>query len=211
MQAHAIDMITLSREFGAGGSDLAQRVGSELGWRVLDQDIVALVADRLNLSATTVARIDEHPPGLLARLSSALLMSRPEAPITLDTSEFLSPDAVADAARATMLDAAGSAPLIIVGHGSQCLFRARLGTLHVRLTASVEDRVARICSREPCESATAAAQVRRMDADRAAYVRRYYQSDWRDPELYDVQLNTSRLSLNAAATAILAIVRESRS
>ena len=42
-----IDLITLSREYGAGASALAARLGALLGWRVLDEDIPHLVADRI--------------------------------------------------------------------------------------------------------------------------------------------------------------------
>lgn len=204
------DMITVSREFGSGGSDLAAELGTRLGWPVLDHELVHLVADRLQLARSRVAEMDEHPPGMLARLSSVLLMTRAEAHLPLDTREFLRPDAVADATRAVMLEAANSPPLIIVGHGSQCLFRDRPGSLHVRLVSEIDARVHRICSREPCEAATAVAQVRRMDTDRAAYVQRYYQSDWRDPMLYDIQLNTGRIGVAAATDAIVNLVHSGR-
>lgn len=206
MAEAAVDLITLSREFGSGGSELAQELGTRLGWRVLDRDLVQLVAARLNLDPRTVETMDEHPPGLFSRISSALLITSPESPISLHTSDILSPDAAADAARAAILEAVQSPPLIVVGHGAQALFRDRPGSLHIRLVAPPESRVKRICSREPCAPNAAAALLRHMDADRAAYVRRYYHTDWRDPMLYDLAINTGRTTIQESAAAILAIL-----
>lgn len=206
MAEAAVDLITLSREFGSGGSELARELGTRLGWRVLDRDLVQLVAARLKLDPRTVETMDEHPPGIFSRISSALLITSPESPVSLDTSEILSPDAVADASRAAIMEAVKSPPLIVVGHGAQSLFRDRPGSLHIRLVAPVESRVKRICSREPCEPNAAAARLRHMDADRAAYVRRYYHTDWRDPMLYDLAINTGRTSIQESAAAILAIL-----
>ncbi|MGI9090511.1 MAG: AAA family ATPase [Gemmatimonadaceae bacterium] len=209
MEEGKVDLITISREFGSGGSELAQALGARLGWRVLDRDLVQLVAERLKLDPRTVAAIDEHPPGIFSRLSSALLITHPEWATSLDTSDVLSPDAIADATRAAILEAGQSPPVVVVGHGSQCLFHDRPATLHVRLVAPLQARVERICTREPCEGVTAVAQVRRMDTDRSAYVRRYYHNDWRDPLLYDMEINTGRVTIETAAALVVALVRSS--
>jgi cytidylate kinase len=202
-----IDLVTVSREYGSGGSDLARLLGERLGWPVLDRDLVHRVADRLRLEPHHVESLDEQPPSLLARfVASALLMTPPELPLETEARQVLHPDVVAEAARATILAAAQSPPLIIVGHGAQCLFRDRPGTLHVRLVAPLAQRVRRVCGRMPCDSATAIAEARRMDQARASYVRRHYHADWRDPLLYDVQFNTARVSVEDAAAALAALV-----
>ena len=201
-----IDLITVSREFGAGGSDLARFAGDELQWPVLDRDLVHLVAERLRLEPHHVEAVDEQPPGLLTRLiASALLMAPPELPTEMQT-DRLHPDSVAAAARAAILAAAESPPLIVVGHASQCLFRHRPGTLHVRLVAPLALRLRRVCTRVPCDSARAVAETRRMDQARAAYVRRHHETDWRDPLLYDMQFNTGRVSIEEAARMVVQAV-----
>jgi CMP/dCMP kinase len=201
-----IDLITVSREFGAGGSELARFAGQELQWPVLDRDLVHRVAERLRLEPHHVEAVDEQPPGLLTRLiASALLMAPPELPTEMQT-DRLHPDAVAAAARAAILAAAASPPLIVVGHASQCLFRHRPGTLHIRLVAPLALRLQRVCTRVPCESARAVAETRRMDQARAAYVQRHHQTDWRDPLLYDMQFNTGRVSIEEAARMVVQAV-----
>ena len=202
-----IDLITVSREFGAGGSELARIAGNELQWPVLDRDLLRLVAERLRLEPHHVEAVDEQPPGLLTRLiASALLMVPPELPADVVQTDRLHPDSVAAAARAAILAAAESPPLIVVGHASQCLFQNRPATMHIRLVAPLALRLQRVCSRIPCDSAKAVAETRRMDQARAAYVRRHHQADWRDPLLYDMEINTGRVTIEEAARMVASVV-----
>jgi cytidylate kinase len=206
MRDEAIDVITIAREFGAGGSELAAVLGARLGWPVLDRQLPERVAARLRLDPEAVERLDEHAPNLLSRVASAMLVCPPEAPLFVDTTEVLSPDAVADATRHEILEAVASPPLVVVGHGAQCLLRERPGTLHLRLVAPMAARVARLCGRLSCDERTAAAQIRKVDEERNAYIKRYHQAEWRDPLLYDFQFNTGRVAVAEAAELIVGLV-----
>ena len=187
------DVITIAREYGAGGSELARALADRLGWAVLDQDLPRRVAERLRLEPQVVEAMDEHPPSLLARFTSAMLVCPPESPLFVDTSVMLSPDVVAEAVRAEVRAAAASPPAIVVGHGGMCILRDRPGTLHLRLVAPIADRVRRIAARDGLDPRTVPAILRRMDDDRNAYIRRYHQTDWRDPLHYDLVVNTARV------------------
>jgi len=172
----------------------------------VDRDLPGRVAARLQLDPASVERLDEHAPSLLARVASAMLVCPPEAPLFLDTSDVLSPDAVADATRQEVLEAAASPPLIVVGHGAQCLLRDRPGTLHVRLVAPIAERLKRIRGRLDCHERAALAELKSMDEGRNAYIRRYHEAEWRDPMLYDLQLNTGRITIPRAVEVIAGLV-----
>jgi len=207
MQRGAIDVVTISREFGAGGSELATALGERLGWPILDHALVERVANRLRLDPRTVEQMDEHPPTLFSRIASALLIAPVESPMLIDTTEIMSPDAVADAATSAIREAANDPPVIIVGHGAQLLLRDRPGTLHLRLVAPPESRIDRICRRGGCDQRTAVADIRRIDDARVAYVRRYQHHDLRDPMLYDLVINTGRIPVEDAADLVASEVR----
>jgi len=206
MQSAHIELITVSRQFGAGGSELARKLGERLNWPVLDDEVTCRCAQRLNLETSTVARLREHSPTLLARLSAALLVAPPEAP-GIDTTHLLRIDAIAEAALESITEAAKSLPLIVVGFGTQCIFANRADALHVRLVAPMPDRVERLRERYGWDAANAATRARRVDEDRRRYVQRYFHRDLNDPLLYDVQINTGRTTLDEAATLIEQLVR----
>lgn len=207
----SVDLVTVSREFGAGGSELAAALGQELGWPVLDHDIARRVASRLELEDATVERLDEHPPTWLARIASALLVAPPEAPIGIDLGKVLSPDAVARTVDRVIAEAAEHAPVVIVGHAGQLVFRSRPRTVHVRLVAPIESRTRRLRERLGWDAAHAAAELERTDRDRVAYGQRYHHHDTRDPALYDLVINTGRVRIPAAVALVAARVRSGAS
>jgi CMP/dCMP kinase len=206
MKSAHVELITVSREFGAGGSDVARLVGERLNWPVLDDDVACRCAKRLNIDTAAVERLREHSPTLLARLSAALLVSPPEAP-GIDTSNLMRIDAIAEAALDSITEAARSLPLIVVGFGTQCMFANRADALHVRLVAPLEARVARLRARYGWDASFAAAKARKMDEERRRYVQRYFHRDVLDPLLYDVQINTGRTSLEETAAIVERLVR----
>ena len=206
MHGQAIDLITITREFGAGGSELAAALGGQLGWRVLDQDIARLVAERLGVAVEQVSARDEHAPGILERIGSVVLRTSPELMPAPEVLRMPAPDDIAGAVRALLTEAAATPPLIVVGHGAQALFHGRPRTLHVRLVAPLADRVRRICHRTGCTGGDAVGLAHRMDAERIFYVRHYHERDWHDPLLYHLQVNTAALDIDEATRAVLGVV-----
>jgi hypothetical protein len=198
-------LITLSREYGAGGSELGVLLGQKLGWPVIDHELVRQLAARLSCEEGEVVAMDEHAPSFLERLAAAATVTAPESrvhsrPWTTD------PDCVAAAAREVLLEAARHPPVIIVGHGGNCLFRDRPDVLRVRVVAPFDLRVQRVAQRTGAPQPRAAADVRRRDADRHHYLQRYYKSDPNDACGYDLQINTGTLSLEAAAQLVTELI-----
>jgi cytidylate kinase len=206
VQTTSIHLITVSREFGAGGSDLAQELGARLKWPVLDHDIVHRVAERLRLNDGTVEPFDEHPPSLLARIATVLIVPLPGMYSFPTPNEVPTHDAIADATRRVIEDAAKSLPLIVVGHGAQCIFEDRADMLSVRLVAPLHLRLARVAARQKISHPIGAELVRRADEDRQAYIQRYFHRDWRSELLYDLQFNTGTIGISEAAAMVTRLV-----
>lgn len=204
--ARDIRLITVSREYGAGGSDLAALLGERLGWRVLDHELIHQLALRLECEDADIEALSEHPPSFLDRLAASAVVTAPEsafhtAPWSTDA------DRLAAVTREVLLEAAGQPPLIVVGHGANCLFRDRADVLRVRVTAPFDVRVRRVLERTGVPPAQAAAAVRHRDADRQHFLQRYYHTSVTDSCAYDLQINTGTVPLSAAAALVLALVR----
>ncbi len=200
-------LITISREFGAGGSDLANELRSRLGWRVLDRDLVHLVAERLRLDETTVEHLDEHPPSFIARIANVLIIPQPDHISYAPPSDLASADRIAEASRAVITKEVQSLPIIVVGHGAQCIFADRVDAMHIRVVAPMNERLDRVVQRLGVDATQAAALLRRADDDRRAYVQRYFHQDLRNELLYDMLINTGRVSIGEAATVVAETVR----
>jgi len=204
---HTVQLITVSREFGAGGSDLAAELGRRLDWPVLDREIVHRVAEQLRLDERTVQHFDEHPPSLLARIATVLIVSQPDIYSFPSDSDCPSHDAIAVATRRVIETMAASGPLIVVGHGAQCIFAGRPDALHVRLVAPLGARLSRVTRRMAIDAAFAATLIHRADRDRQAWIQRYFHHDWRSDQLYDLQINTGRVTIEEASDIVERVVR----
>jgi hypothetical protein len=201
-----VQLITLSREYGAGGSELGLLLGQKLAWPVIDHELVGRLAARLSCEEGEVVAMDEHAPSFLERLAAVATVTAPESRVH-SRPWATDPDCVAAAAREVLLEAAQHPPVIIVGHGGNCLFRGRPDVLRVRVVAPFELRVQRVARRTGALPQRTAADVRRRDADRQQYLQRYYKNDMNDPTGYDLQINTGTVSLEAAAQLVFDLVR----
>jgi cytidylate kinase len=208
MQTNSISLITVSREFGAGGSELAKELGSRLEWPVLDHGIVHRVAERLRLDDGTVEPFDEHPPSLLARIATVLIVPLPGMYEFPAQEQLPSHDTIAAATRRVIEDAAKSLPLIVVGHGAQCIFEDRTDALNIRLVGPLQARLKRVAARQSISPTVAWDLVRRADEDRQAYIQRYFHRDWRNELLYDLQINTGAIDLAEAAAMVTRLVQQ---
>lgn len=150
--------------------------------------------------------MDEHVPSFLERLAAAAVVTAPESRVH-SSPWATDPDCIAAAAREVLLEAVRALPLIVVGHGGNCLFRGRPDVLRLRVTAPFDVRVRRVAERTGVSAGQAAADVRRKDADRQQYLQRYYRSTLNDPCEYDVQINTSTVPLDAAVRLVMALLR----
>jgi cytidylate kinase-like protein len=202
----AVQLLTISREYGAGGSELGVLLGELMRWPVLDHELVRQLAQRLRCEEVEVVAMAEHAPSFLERLAAVAVVAAPEARVQ-SAPWATDPDCVAAAAREVLLEAARNLPLIVVGHGGNCLFRGRADVLRIRVTAPFDVRVQRVAQRTGLSISEATADVRRRDGDRQHYLQRYYQSDVNNACDYDLQINTGTVPLDAAARLVFNLLQ----
>lgn len=206
MEDGAYRIITISREFGSGGSDLAGRLGELLGWRVVDREVIHEVAARLRLPEDEVDAVDEHAPGLVERVGRHLTDAFPEMllpPPPLPTADARTVMATAEA---VLREAAVEGPAVVVGYAGQCIFAERADALHLRVRAPLAHRVREIVRRLGIEAAAARRMALEKDRERRAYLHRFYGCDIEDPGLYALQVDTARIPARAAAAMVYGFV-----
>jgi cytidylate kinase len=213
-----VPIVTVSRQFGAGGSALAARVAEALGWPLLDNALLDEVAARLGTSREEVAARDERRPSLAARLADALALGSTDAEPAVTAAlpghdaEGAAPtpteERVLAATLRVIVDAAARGPVVVVGRGAQAALAERRDAVHVLCCAPREARVARVAEREGLAAAAAAQRVESVDRERGTLVRRRWGRELLDPAHYDVCLNTARLGLGRAAELVLQLVAE---
>jgi CMP/dCMP kinase len=203
-------LITISRQYGAGGSELARRVAASLGWRVVDNELVEEVAARAGLPAKDVAEREESAPSFAERLARTMAASTPELFPTSLPGGTLPKLQEADLVRITesvVAEAAARGRLVVVGRAAPAVLAQERNSVHVKLIASRPYRIKAAAERLGIDLSKAVSVVDESDANRARYHRQYYRRDWNDPVHYHMVLNSEALGLDGATEVIVSRVR----
>jgi CMP/dCMP kinase len=196
-------IITISRMYGSGGSDVAARVAQRLGWSLLDNAFVDAVAERLGVSASEIQAREERTPSLVERLASALAVASPE--ILPPPTEQLPPseERLADVTRRIIEEAVARGNAVLVGRGAQSVLARRAGVLHVFCYAPRDALVRRVAARRGVPIAEAEKSVDEINKQRDQYVRSTFKRSWKAPENYHLCVNTEWLGVEGAADLIV--------
>lgn len=207
MNGAEFTIVTVSRQCGSGGGALARRLADTLAWRIVDQEIVQRIAAELRVSEEEVAARDERVRGFIERIGTELSGAFPELVPPPFPPSRVDDDTVRVLCEGVLREAVRVGPVVLVGHGGQCLFHERSDALHLRVVAPVADRVRRIAEAEGSSPAEAREEATARDRDRASYLEHHYGRDWDDPDLYHVVVNLGRLEPAGAVEAVVGIVR----
>lgn len=197
-------IVTVSRQYGSGGSEVAARIAQAMGWQVYDNDLVDQVAQRLGMSTAEVTAREERVPSLVERMTSAMALGVPEAgAFVSDLMARPTEERMVEMTQRVMEEAAQVGPAVIVGRGAQCMLAARSDALHVYCYASFNSLVHYAIEHLGIPAADAARRVQEVNHQRADYVKRHWKRDWRDFTNYDMCLNTARLGIDCAADLVI--------
>jgi cytidylate kinase len=202
-------VITISRMFGSGGSEVAAHVADALGWTLLDNALVERVAARLGRTPVEVQAIEERVPSLAERLADALALGSPEI-VSPALSAPLPPteERLLQVTEHVIDDAIARGPVVLVGRGAQAYLAQREDALHVFCCAPRAALIARVARREAISEDEAARRVDDTNKRREQYVRRYWQRSWSAPENYQLCVNTDWLGIEGAADLIVKVARD---
>jgi cytidylate kinase len=196
--------ITISREYGAGGSVVARLVADALRWRLVDNQVVEEVARRAGLTPDDVARREERGPSFVERLSRALATATPEL---LGAETVQPPEAeesrLVKLTEQVVRDACADGHVVLVGRAAVALLGSREDALHVRVVADPEHRILVIMERLGVAREEATRRIKEVDANRARYHRLWYDRDWYDPRNYHLAVNTGWLGLDRSAELVV--------
>jgi cytidylate kinase len=203
--------VTISREYGSGGGEIAARLADRLHWQLVDHAIVEQVANEMGTSMQEAEAYDEHAQSTLAQMLGSLIYVSPllmsGAPPAALANEKSYSATVGKIVRA----AATHGHTVIVGRASQVLLTTMPDVLHVRVIAPFENRVAYVMHRENLGHVEASARVHAKDKDRARYLETEQHHRPDDMHLYDLMLDTSTLGLdNAVEIICFALYQKSR-
>jgi len=195
------NVITISREYGSGGATLAEMLARSLGWKLVDESLVAEVAKRAKIDPETAARYDECVDPWFHRLVKGLWQGGYEGLATAVDSKTIDSEGMTKLAGEIIREAASLGQCVIVGRGAQCILRNRKNVFHVSIFGPHQQKIERMRDRL-APGMNAERVMEETDRRRAAYINRFYGEDWKDRRLYHLVIN-SGLGLETVRDTIL--------
>jgi len=198
-------ILIIDREFGAGGSTIAQKAAEQLGWPLLDQNLTQEIAALANVSPETCRRCEERVDPWLVRLVNIIWKGSFERNLPPPDMAVLDTDRLVSLVQQVVEKAVAAGPCVIVGRGAPYFLRERTDTFSIFLYASRELRFRRVLQRTGNRE-EAIDLVDTMDEERRRFVRHYFDQEWPDRHLFHAMLDTA-IGDDATVEVILHLMR----
>lgn len=184
-----IRVITVEREYGAGGGVIAQKLATRLDWELWDQLLTNMIARTAKCKQVEVERREERVDPVYYRLLKSVLRGSFEGSLNAHRLQLLDADSILHITEGIVQQAAARGNCVIVGRGSQHFLENRDDTLRIFLYASKEAKVKRLIA-DGVSSSEANELAETVDKERAAFIEKYFHMRWPNPRLYHAMLNT---------------------
>jgi shikimate kinase len=185
-----IHIITIEREYGCGGGEIARKMADRLGWKLWDELLTCEIARLSNCKQSEVEAREERVDRLYYRLFKSILRGSFEGSLNVHRLKLLDADSILRITQQVVQKAASEGNCIVVGRGSQHFLRDRTDTLRIFLYAPREAKLRRLTA-GGLNDKEAQEAVDTVDNERSAFIEKYFHIEWPNRPLYHALLNTA--------------------
>jgi cytidylate kinase len=224
-------VVTVSGYTAGGAREVGEKTARLLGVDFVDQQLMVQAAHRCGVPVGALAERDERCSSFKERMASLfrtflersaasgadplsgatgleVILSRSYADLALEQEGAqVSDEAYLKTMTLIIEELAATGNIVLLGRGSQMILKDLPGALHVLCTAPARVRAYRLADREAIGIEEAAKQCAEKDRAQAAYYRKFWKAEFEDPKLYDLTIDTSRLSFDIAADLVASAAR----
>lgn len=184
-----VRIITVEREYGAGGAAIAEKLAERLGWKLWDQALTAEIARLAQVDRESVARHDERCDSLFYRLMKVYMRGSFERSLPVAGMSHFDSDRMVALLERVMARAAADGDCVIVGRGSTYVLRDRPDAFHVFIYAPWDEKIRRVRALGKSEE-EAIELVSAIDTERSTFIRKYFGKEWPNRALYNLMVNS---------------------
>jgi Cytidylate kinase-like family len=184
-----VRIVTLDREYGSGGGDIAEKLAARLGWKLWDQRLTDEIARRMDCDCGAVEEHEEKRDPAFYRLMKAFMRGSFEGSLNSRRLKMVDTDCVREVVLQILPEIANEGNSVIVGRGSAYYLGDRADAFHIFVYAPFEERVRRLRStgRSQREAVELAETV---DRDRADFIKQYFDIEWPDRHRFHLMVNS---------------------
>ncbi|MDR1065277.1 MAG: cytidylate kinase-like family protein [Oscillospiraceae bacterium] len=195
--------VAISREYGSGGRDIANKLAGELGLGCYDKSIIKLTAEKSGLSAGFIEQSEEKAGGVLFNLQLSAFANA-ESLVYYDTPTS---DKMFIAQSEVIRELAARGSCVILGRCADYILRERKNLVRVFIYADLEDRARRAVESYGLAEKNSEAAVRKADKARGSYYKYYTNLIWGAKENFDIAINSSFAGIDGSVAVIKELLR----
>jgi cytidylate kinase len=200
-------VITISRQFGAGGKTIGQKVAGALGYTFLDEDIIQIIAEKAKVSPGWVESVEKEAGGRLSRIVTKMV-SRPLIDRVLkDEKGYIDEQIYIDYLVVIIAQMAEEGNVVFLDRGSQYILNDFPEAFHILLINTFANRVKFMMNHYDLSQNRATQIVKSEEKRRMNLYRKIGKQDYDQPELYHLVINMARVDLDEAIQMILQLVQ----
>ena len=199
-------VVSISRQFGAGGRTLGQKVATRLGYQFVDHDLIDRVAEKANVSVEWVEAVEKEVGGRLMRIISSLVSPNFIERLLGDSASDFDEKKYIAFVKKVMRDIAEQGDAVIIGRASQIILADNPEVIRVLLVADMEDRINFMMKRHNLDRISADKAIAIGERNRAALLGMFGVSEPNNPTYYHAVINTSVTPLKWAEDIVCSMV-----
>ncbi len=196
-------VITISRQFGAGGKTLGKMVADKLGYTFADDDIIQMVAEAANVSPHWVESVEREAGGKISRAITSMVSKRLVDRILKDERGYIDERLYLDYLVVIIAQIAEEGNAVILGRGSQYILHDHPDVCHILLINEFENRVKFMMEHYDLSESRAVQVVNREEKRRSNLYKKIGKTDYDNPALYHLVLNMGKLDMQKAVKLVL--------
>jgi cytidylate kinase len=198
-------VITISRQFGAGGLTLGKIVAEKCGLTFVSDEIIKMVAEKAKVSQNWVRMVEKEAGGKLQKFISSLVPKNLVDRVLDDKRGYIDEEIYLDLLGDIVTQIANEGNCVILGRGGQYILKDHPDVYHVLLIGEKSDRVKFMEEHYNLSNSEAMQVVNAGDKRRTNLYRKFNKTDYDKPDHYHITLNMSRVTMNKAAMTICSL------
>lgn len=203
-------VITISRQFGAGGRTLGKMIAEKLEYRFLDELIIKEIAKEAKVSKNTVISLERSAGGTISKLISSLLSRDYMERLTGEGKGYMDEQVYVDVLHEVITKLAAEDNVVLMGRGGQYILQDVPNVFHILLVADMPDRIAFMRRFYRLSDRQAEDAVNNGAKRRANLYRRMGKQDYDRPELYHLVINHSKVALEKARDLVCDLITQEK-
>ena len=203
-----MSVITISRQFGAGGKTLGEMIAKELNYRFLDDLIIQELAEKAKVSVNFVKSMEKTAGSKLSKLISAMFSRNYIERIIGADKGYIDEKKYVELLHEVIMIFAKQDNVVLLGRGGQYILQDFIEAYHILLVADLQDRIKFVQRFYDMSEAKAKKAVKQGETRRSNLYKKFGREDYNQPHLYHLGLNMSRLTLEQALKEVIVLVQE---